>query len=801
MQVTSPSPTAVGGGPEDEKWALPKEFSTVQLKKSSDHVHKDEIEAAEEIKPDYTATKLKPTQVKEEKEAVEAIKKAAAEQRPSFVGVNLRKSIRHLDEEEKKREDFEKRHNLPDEYATVQLKKHNVRKEEIEILQEEKPDYSAVQLKASSHHRKSEIEPLQEEKPDYTAVQLKAAKPIERPKNENRASFVAPGLKSTGHGDALKSGGDVAKEKKEDTNKGALGGEFAAVSLKASTHQRKSEIEPIQGEKPDYTAVQLKASSHHRKSEIEPLQEEKPDYTAVQLKAAKPIERPKNENRASFVAPGLKSTGHGDALKSGGDVAKERKEDTNKGALGGEFAAVSLKASTHQRKSEIEPVKEEKPDYAAVQLKASTHQRKTEIEPLKEEKPDYTAVQLKAAKPIKKPKNENRASFVAPGLKSTGHGDALKSGGDVAKEKKEDPNKGALGGEFAAVSLKALTHRAEIEPLQEEKPDYTAVQLKAAKPIEKPKVESTRASFVAVGLKSTGHGDALKSGGDVAKEKKEDPNKGALGGEFAAVSLKASKHKPEIEAILEEKPDYTAVQLKAAKPIEKPKNENRASFVAVGLKSTGHGDALKSGGDVAKEKKEDLNKGALGGEFAAVSLKASTHKPEIEPLQEEKPDYSAVKLKASAPVEKKQVAPRRATFSVDQLKNTGLGDVVKSGGDVLKIVAEDPNKGALGGEFAAVSLKSSSHHRKSEIEPIQEEKPEYTAVQLKASSPIVKKQIAPRRATFSVDQLKNTGLGDVVKSGKDVEGKKIDKSFDLPEEFGTVQLKKPVERKNELIDC
>jgi hypothetical protein len=89
-------------------------------------------------------------------------------------GVELRKSVKNLDEVSA-RADEEKKHKLSAEF-------------------------DAVQLKSSSHHRKAEVEVMAEEKPDYTKVELQksvrnldeaAAKANEEKRHKLSAEFDA----------------------------------------------------------------------------------------------------------------------------------------------------------------------------------------------------------------------------------------------------------------------------------------------------------------------------------------------------------------------------------------------------------------------------------------------------------------------------------------------------------------------------------------------------------------------------------------------------------------------------------
>jgi hypothetical protein len=875
---------------EEKKHKLSAEFDAVQLKSSSHH-RKAEVEVLAEEKPDYTATKLKPAPVKS-KEEMEAQKAA---QRPSFAGVELRKSVRPLDEATAKADDDNK-HRLSGEFDTVQLK-------------------------SLSRHGKAEVEVLLEEKPDYTAVQLTSAlqKAPKAPVVEEAAPlYAAVSLKSTGQAYAMKSGGDVKLEAVEKEKEAPV---FAAVSLRKSVVMEKA-ITLDDSSKynlpQEFSAVQLKKSEP--KPEIELPPEEKPEYSAVQLKhaAIKTKEPVAAEAAPSYTALSMKNAGYGDAVKSGRDVKKEAVEKEKEAPV---FSAVSLRKSVVMEKavSLDDSSKYNLPqEFSAVQLKKS--EPKPEIELPPEEKPKYSAVQLKRAeiKP-KEPATEEAAPlYAAVSLKNTGQADVIKSGGDVKKdvvEKDEeapvfaavslrksvfmekpisldDSSKYNLPQEFSAVQRKKSEPKPEIELPPEEKPAYSAVQLKhAAVKIKEPVAAEAAPTYTAVSMKNTGYGDAIKSRGDakkeavkklaepkptysavplknrghrdavkssggIKKEVQEDPNKYALPVEFNAVQLK--KAEPIVkskEDIPEEKPEYLAVQLKHAeiKPKEPATEEAAPSYAAVHLKSTGQADAIKSGCDVKKEAVEkekeapvfsavslkksvvtekpitldDSSKYNLPQEFSAVQLKKSEPKPEIELPPEEKPQYSAVQKKRAEVkpweplLDEEAQHPSYATVS---LKNTGQADVIKRGGDVKKEAVEkekeapffaavnlrksvimekpitlvDSSKYNLPQEFSAVQLKKKSEP-KPEVELPPEEKPAYAEMHLKAAAP-VQKQKREQRSSYGEVQLKATGSADIIKSGKDVQGRKIEKSFDLPDVFTGVQLKKPVARKSELED-
>lgn len=342
--------------------------------------------------------------------------------------------------------------------------------------------------------------------------------------------------------------------------------------------------------------------------------------------------------------------------------------------------------------------------------------------------------------------------------------------------------KWTLPKEFSAIKLKSdHIHRPEVEITTEKQPDYGATKLKSNpkqdRDTKREAACSQRPSFERVELRKS-----IRSM-NTTKDN-EDPH--GLPREFADVHLKradpSTTRSPEVEVQAEELPEYTSVHLKHAAPVEMHKIEpRRGSYVDVQLKVTGHAGVLKSGGDVVKDApSKDAHINSLLSEFGSVHLKKSdpsnTRPAEIELLQHEQPEYTSIKLKTAAPIEKHHVEARRASYADLQLKQSDHGAAVKSGMDVTKKEPEDPSKHVLGGEFNSIHLKNTDTPTKAEVELPPDVEPEYSAFQLKVTS-----------------------QGDAVKSGKDVEGhSKVGKAFTLPKEFFDVHLKKPVGRAPEV---
>jgi hypothetical protein len=118
----------------------------------------------------------------------------------------------------------------------------------------------------------------------------------------------------------------------------------------------------------------------------------------------------------------------------------------------------------------------------------------------------------------------NKPAFAGFRLKSTGHADTIKTGGDVTKAVPAvatSSNTAATA--YTSVKLKKA---AAAKPPSSagssdppEKPSiYANTRLKVSTPVQKPKVIETRpAPYVGVQLKSTGQAENLKKGKDIVK--------------------------------------------------------------------------------------------------------------------------------------------------------------------------------------------------------------------------------------------------------------------------------------------
>ena len=278
---------------------------------------------------------------------------------------------------------------------------------------------------------------------------------------------------------------------------------------------------------------------------------------------------------------------------------------------------------------------------------------------------------------------------------------------------------------------------------------------------EKDASELPKMEFLADKLKSTGNKDEILKGKDVKASEVSDTKT-----EWAAVS-----------------------QLKHTETKEKPKEggptSSRISFSADQLKATGLKDIAIAGKDI-KTEKDDMGDSKV--EFSADTLKSTGNKDEIlkgkdvkaSSVTETKTEWAAVgQLKPTETKEKPKeggAKARRATFSPDQLKATGLKDIAIAGKDI-KAEKDDMDDSKV--EWtSADKLKSTGNKdqilkgKDVKASEVSETKTEWTAVsQLKHTETKEKPKeggAKARRATFHPDQLKATGLKDVVLAGEDV---------------------------------
>lgn len=749
------------------------------IKNGGDVIKEDSVKSDE---PLYTTDQLKKSGLGDTIKAGGTITKEQVHKpEPSYSMAQLKKSchgeaIKNGGDVAKDESEKIPKNVLPEEFVKTELRKSTTPvKPEVEILEEEKPDYTAVQLKSATTPVKPEVETMPEQVPEYTAIQLKATEPASKPKVQSRrASYSEIQLAKSQHGDSIKSGGDVIKE------------------------------DSIESTEPLYTPEQLKKSGFGDTIKsggdvVKECHKTEPSYSPTQLKKSELgdaiksggslVKKQEHKSEASYSAAQLKKSCHGDAIKNGGDVMKDESAKIHKNVLPEEFAAVQLRDTKDPIQPEVEILEEEKPDYTAIQLKDASTPVKAEVETLKEQAPEYTAVQLKATEPVKKPKaSARRASYSDFQLAKSIHGEAIKSGGDVIKEDSIKSDESF----YTPDQLKksgvgdAIKHGGDVVKQQNVKaePSYMSPQLKKSglgqvimsggDVVKEGSEVSSEPSYSSAQLKKSGLGEVIKSGGDVTKN--EIP-KNILPKEFASVQLKDASNpmQPEVEVLEEEKPDYSAVILKSASTPVKPEVE------------------------ILPEQSPD---------YTTVQLKdaSSPVKPEVESLPEKAPEYTAVQLKAAKPAEKPNLRSRRASCPDIQLAKSSHGDTIKSGGDVIKevdIKSSEPlyTTGQLKKSGLGDILKSGGNLVKERGHRVE---PSYSPAQLKKSGlgeaimeggDVVKEGLdVPVEPAYTVTELKKSNLGEVIMGGGNVAKERSEefKKNVLPDEFGEVQLKKPV---------
>ena len=625
----------------NHKWALPREYSEVKLVSISDHDRPAEVETAVETTVDYTATKLKPTPPKEN---------AKAEQRPSFAGVELRKSVRKLDLGTPEKDP----HDLPEEFAAAQstLKKTTILVSVETPKQKEGTAYASAHLMPATSRVETPNQAQPSRRSSYTEVALKPL--VKEP--------VVPYTEKYGLPDAF----SALKLKKVDASRGAEmelcveeAPDYLAVSLKPTVANDKKAEPPAQRPLLLET-VQLKKVDLPKAVEVEVPVEEPPDYLAVPLKATARITTPKMEPRRAslFDTVQLKTSSHGEVVKSGGNIINEKREDPGRPSLTKELSIVQLK----------------------------TKPRLPEVEVLLEERPDYGSGILRPTEPMKK--------------------------------MEVDLGRPCLTKELSTMKLKTVNdtpRKAEVVEIRKELPDYSTVQLKAAKPIEKDKVQPKP--------------------------------QGALYTEVHLKTLDDSPRKAEVEVLPEETPDYISVELKATQLEQQENTPKRAYYAEIQLKHTNLGDIVKEGGDV------------------------STHST---------------------------LASEIAKFAAAQLRASSHGEAIKQGQDVPKEIQDLADGHALPKEFDSIQLKR-PEPKEPEVEILKEEAPVYTDIPLKKTEPMVK-LVPPRRASYTDIPLTATHQGDIIKAGKDVPGMYVETHFVLPEEFDIAhqKLRRPLPRAPEV---
>ena len=286
----------------------------------------------------------------------------------------------------------------------------------------------------------------------------------------------------------------------------------------------------------------------------------------------------KSVGQPAYAGFKLKSTGGVDAMKTGGDAEKE---------------PVSMTKPIASAPIDGEPGK---PAFAGFKLKKVTPTKKLEDSKDSQSAPDVDLMRASTDVPKDHRKEEvstNKPAFAGFQLKSTGHADKIKSGGDVVKSSvKGEIEIGRTEAPYASVSLKKALPDLKAKASNGSgttEGAYTSVHLKKATP--KPAVEpdeekqGSEGTFPSVQLKKA----TPKS---VVSDADNDDDETTANCAFSSVQLKKTEPNPINIGSLPSKqqPLYANTKLKsAAPPIEKPTNQ-RASYAEVQLKATGQGD-------------------------------------------------------------------------------------------------------------------------------------------------------------------------------------------------------------------